>query len=83
VYNICDHQEAFRETGAQAISYTTGVPAAIGAMLMLKGVWRAAGVFNVEQLDPSPFMDALGPWGLPWQESFDPVAPAETAAQEP
>lgn len=83
VYNICDHQEAFRETGAQAISYTTGVPAALGAMLMLTGAWRGAGVFNVEQLDPSPFMDALGPWGLPWQEQFEAVVPAETPARNP
>jgi saccharopine dehydrogenase (NAD+, L-lysine forming) len=75
VYNICDHQEAFRETGAQAISYTTGVPAALGAMLMMTRRWQGAGVFNVEQLDPSPFMDALGPWGLPWQEMFSPVIP--------
>ena len=78
VYNICDHQEAFRQTGAQAISYTTGVPAMIGAMLMLQGVWRGAGVFNVEQLDPAPFMDALNRHGLPWQERFDPAVPAPT-----
>jgi saccharopine dehydrogenase (NAD+, L-lysine-forming) len=75
VYNICDHQEAFRETGVQAISYTTGVPAAIGAALVLNGTWRQAGVFNVEQLDPSPFMDTLGSWGLPWQETFDAIIP--------
>ncbi len=75
VYNICDHQEAFRETGAQAISYTTGVPAMIGAMLMMQGIWKGAGVFNVEQLDPTPCMDALGRWGLPWQENFSPVIP--------
>jgi saccharopine dehydrogenase (NAD+, L-lysine-forming) len=70
IYNICDHQECFREVGAQAISYTTGVPAMIGAKMMLTGKWRGKGVFNVEQLDPKPFMDELGPRGLPWEETF-------------
>jgi len=70
IYNICDHQECFREVGAQAISYTTGVPAMIGAKMMLTGKWRGKGVFNVEQLDPKPFMDDLGPHGLPWEETF-------------
>jgi saccharopine dehydrogenase (NAD+, L-lysine-forming) len=75
VYNICDHQEAFRETGAQAISYTTGVPAAIGAKMMLGGAWRGEGVFNMEQLDPDPFMDALNRDGLPWVAKVDPGIP--------
>ena len=70
IYNICDHQECFREVGAQAISYTTGVPAMIGAKMMLAGKWRGKGVFNVEQLDPKPFMDELGRYGLPWEETF-------------
>lgn len=70
IYNICDHQECFREVGAQAISYTTGVPAMIGAKMMLTGKWRGKGVFNVEQFDPKPFMDELGPRGLPWEETF-------------
>ena len=73
VYNICDHQACYREVGSQAISYTTGVPAMIGAMMMLTGKWMKPGVYNVEELDPDPFMDALNKWGLPWQESFDPV----------
>jgi saccharopine dehydrogenase (NAD+, L-lysine-forming) len=73
VYNVCDHQEAYREVGSQAISYTTGVPAMIGAMMLMKGTWSGAGVFNVEEFDPDPFMDALNKWGLPWQEDFDPV----------
>lgn len=73
VYNICDHQECYREVGSQAISYTTGVPAMIGAMMMLNGKWMKPGVYNVEELDPDPFMDALNKWGLPWHESFDPV----------
>jgi saccharopine dehydrogenase (NAD+, L-lysine-forming) len=68
VYNVCDHQEAFAETGAQAISYTTGVPAMIGAMMMLTGKWRGRGVFNMEQFDPDPFMEALNRHGLPWIE---------------
>jgi saccharopine dehydrogenase (NAD+, L-lysine-forming) len=67
IYNICDHEEAFNETGTQAIAYTTGVPAMIGAMMVLTGVWQGAGVFNMEQLDPDKFMEALNHYGLPWQ----------------
>ena len=73
VYNICDHQEAYAEVGSQAISYTTGVPAMIGAMMMLQGIWMKPGVYNLEEFDPDPFMDALNKNGLPWQESFAPV----------
>ncbi len=73
LYNICDHQECYREVGSQAISYTTGVPAMIGAMLVMNGTWVRPGVNNMEQFDPDPFMDALNKWGLPWQESFSPV----------
>jgi len=68
VYNVCDHAEAYRELGAQAISYTTGVPAMIGAMMMLTGAWRRPGVVNVEALDPDPFMAVLGRYGLPVTE---------------
>jgi saccharopine dehydrogenase (NAD+, L-lysine-forming) len=67
IYNVCDHEEAFNETGTQAIAYTTGVPAMIGAMLVLTGVWQGAGVYNMEQLDPDKFMEALNIYGLPWQ----------------
>jgi len=67
IYNICDHEDAFKETGTQAIAYTTGVPAMIGAMMMLTGVWQGIGVYNVEQLDPDKFMEALNKYGLPWQ----------------
>jgi saccharopine dehydrogenase (NAD+, L-lysine forming) len=67
IYNICDHEECFREVGSQAVSYTTGVPAFIGAALMLNGTWSGAGVFNTEQLDPDAFMDMLNQHGLPWQ----------------
>lgn len=73
LYNICDHQECYKEVGSQAISYTTGVPAMIGASLMLQGVWKEAGVFNVEEFDPDPFMDMLNKWGLPWRECFNPI----------
>ncbi len=66
VYNICDHQDAYRELGSQAISYTTGVPAMIGAQMMLRGEWMKPGVWNMEQFDPDPFMDALNRHGLPW-----------------
>lgn len=69
VYNICDHQEAFAEVGAQAVSYTTGVPAMIGAMMMLTGKWRGEGVFNMETFDPDPFMEQLNRCGLPWTET--------------
>lgn len=72
VYNICDHQECYREVGSQAISYTTGVPAMIGAMMLMTGTWRGPGVFNIEEFDPDPFMDALNRYGLPWQEDFNP-----------
>ena len=67
IYNICDHEEAFKETGTQAIAYTTGVPAMIGAMMVLTGVWQGSGVYNMEQLDPDAFMEALNKYGLPWQ----------------
>lgn len=67
VFNICDHEEAYKETGNQAVSYTTGVPAMIGAAMMLKGIWAGKGVFNMEQFDPDPFMDMLNQHGLPWQ----------------
>ena len=73
VYNVCDHQECYKEVGSQAISYTTGVPAMIGAMMILTGKWKKPGVHNIEEFDPDPFMDALNKWGLPWTENFDPV----------
>jgi saccharopine dehydrogenase (NAD+, L-lysine-forming) len=72
VYNVCDHESAYKETGSQAVAYTTGVPAMIGAMMIVTGIWRGQGVFNVEQFDPDPFMDALNEWGLPWIEEFNP-----------
>ena len=72
VYNVCDHEACYKEVGSQAVSYTTGVPAMIGAMLVMNGTWKGAGVYNIEQFDPDPFMDALNRWGLPWQESFTP-----------
>lgn len=71
VYNNCSHEEAYKETGMQAVSYTTGVPAMIGAMMFLKGLWRKPGVFNVEEFDPDPFMEQLNKQGLPWHELFD------------
>ncbi len=66
IYNVCDHQECWREVRAQAISYTTGVPAMVGAKMMLTNQWRGQGVFNVEQLDPEPFLEELAKRGLPW-----------------
>ncbi|HDP23923.1 MAG TPA: saccharopine dehydrogenase family protein [Deltaproteobacteria bacterium] len=66
IYNVCDHAETNRELGAQAVSYTTGVPAMTGAMMMLKGIWMGTGVFNVEQLPPEPFLEEVARQGLPW-----------------
>ncbi len=66
LYNVTDHAETYREVGAQAVSYTTGVPAATGAKMIASGAWKGAGVFNIEELDPDPFLEALGPAGLPW-----------------
>lgn len=73
LYNITDHQEAYAETASQGVSYTTGVPAMIGASLVLRGLWDKPGVHNVEELDPDPFMEALNEFGLPWREDFDPT----------
>ncbi|MCL1910503.1 MAG: saccharopine dehydrogenase family protein [Kiritimatiellaeota bacterium] len=73
IYNVCDHQECYKEVGSQAISYTTGVPAMIGAKLLLEGKWKKAGVYNVEEFDPDPFMDDLGKYGLPWVVDDKPV----------
>ncbi len=71
IWNNCHHAEAFKETGAQGVSYTTGVPAMTGAMMMLTGQWSGKGVFNVEEFNPDPFLEKLGPHGLPWEEVFD------------
>ena len=68
VYNVCDHAETYREVQAQGVSYTTGVPAMIGAMLMLQGTWKRAGVYNVEEFDPDPFVAAMNTWGLKVEE---------------
>ena len=73
LYNVCDHQECYREVGSQAVSYTTGVPAMIGAMLVADGRWKRPGVYTVEEFDPDPFMEALNKWGLPWIEERNPV----------
>ena len=73
IYNVCDHQECYKEVGSQAISYTTGVPAMIGAMMLLTGKWNKPGVYTVEEFDPDPYMDALNKWGLPWQINDTPA----------
>ncbi len=67
IYNVCDHEDCYKEVKSQAISYTTGVPAMIGAKMILTGKWTGKGVFNMEQFDPDPFMEALNQHGLPWQ----------------
>ena len=71
IWNNCSHQTAYRETGTQGVSYTTGVPAMLGAMLMLNGEWSGRGVFNVEKFNPDPFMEKIGKHGLPWNEVFN------------
>ena len=73
IYNVCDHQECYREVGSQAISYTTGVPAMCGALMMLTGEWTKPGVYTVEEFNPDPFLDALDKYGLPRSENHDPV----------
>lgn len=73
IYNVCDHQECYKEVGSQAISYTTGVPAMIGTALVLTKQWQGKGVFNVEEFDPDPYMDMLNKFGLPWVVEENPA----------
>ena len=73
IYNICDHEECYREVGSQAVAYTTGVPAMCGALMLLTGKWDKAGVYTVEEFDPDPYLDALSKYGLPFSETFSPV----------
>ncbi len=70
IYNICSHEEAYKKTRSQAVSFTTGIPAMIGAMLIAQGKWKKAGVCNVEEMDPDPFMESLPLYGLPWVETW-------------
>ncbi|MEG0527618.1 MAG: saccharopine dehydrogenase C-terminal domain-containing protein, partial [Longicatena sp.] len=80
IYNVCDHQECYKEVGSQAISYTTGVPAMIGATMILQGKWKKAGVYNVEEFNPDPFMEALMKCGLPWNVQHNPTLVDEYVA---
>ena len=73
IYNVCDHQECYKEVGSQAISYTTGVPAMIGTALVITKQWQGKGVFNVEEFDPDPYMDMLNKFGLPWVVDENPA----------
>ena len=72
IYNVCDHEECYREVESQAISYTTGVPAMIGTALVASGIWNKRGAVNLEELDPDPFMDMLNQYGLPWMVDENP-----------
>lgn len=72
IYNVCDHESCYKEVGSQAVAYTTGVPAMIGAMMLLTKTWDKKGVYNIEEFDPDPFMEALNKWGLPWVVEEDP-----------
>lgn len=71
IWNNCSHQAAYNETGAQGVSYTTGVPATVGAMMFMQGLWKQPGVFNVEEFNPDPFLEELAKQGLPWHEAHD------------
>ncbi|MDR0889970.1 MAG: saccharopine dehydrogenase family protein [Oscillospiraceae bacterium] len=73
IYNVCDHQECYRELGSQAVSYTTGVPAMIGTAMVLSGLWNKKGVFTVEEFDPDPYMQMLNEYGLPWVVEENPT----------
>lgn len=77
IWNNCNHAETYKEIGAQAISYTTGVPAMIGAMMFLTGKWTGAGVYNVEEFNPDPFLEVLGKYGLPWHEEIGKPLPVD------
>lgn len=77
IWNNCKHQDAYNDTGAQGVSYTTGVPAMCGAKMMLEGKWMQPGVFNVEQMDPDPFLADVAKYGLPWHEKTDIELPHE------
>ena len=74
IYNVCDHQECYKEVESQAVSYTTGVPAMIGSMMVVTGLWKKPGVFNLEEMDPDPYMEALNKFGLPWKVVENPVS---------
>lgn len=81
IYNVCDHARTYRELGAQAVSYTTGVPAVTGAMMVMKGIWSGQGVFNVEELPSEPFLEEVARQGLPWHaQKLDREAYRELAA---
>jgi saccharopine dehydrogenase (NAD+, L-lysine-forming) len=67
IYCVCDHARCYEEVGAHAVSYTAGVPAAVAAVMMVKGIWKRAGVVHVEEMNPDPFLEALAAHGLPWQ----------------
>jgi saccharopine dehydrogenase (NAD+, L-lysine-forming) len=77
IYNNCDHAASYKEVGSQAISYTTGVPAVVGALMLVQGLWKKPGVFNVEEFDPDPFMELVAKLGLPWHEVIDQDSPFE------
>jgi saccharopine dehydrogenase (NAD+, L-lysine-forming) len=71
IWNNCQHADAYKETGTQGVSYTTGVPAMVGAKMFLTGQWSKPGVYNVEEFNPDPFLEALGIAGLPWHEQVN------------
>ena len=82
IYNVCDHALCYKEVKGQAISYTTGVPAMTGAMMMMKGIWKGEGVFNVEQLPSKPFLEEVARQGLPWHvEDVEAQVPQDVKAK--
>ena len=77
IWSIFDHEKAYKETGTQAVAYSTGVPAMVGTMLYLKEIWKKPGVFNVEEFDPDPFLETMPIYGIDWYEAVDIVLPID------
>jgi saccharopine dehydrogenase (NAD+, L-lysine-forming) len=75
IWNNCKHQDAYSDCKAQGVSYTTGVPAMLGAKLMMEDIWMKPGVYNTEEMNPDPFMQQIGKYGLPWHEEINPILP--------
>jgi saccharopine dehydrogenase (NAD+, L-lysine-forming) len=82
IWSNLDHEKAYKETGTQAVAYSTGVPAMVGALMYMKDIWRKPGVYNVEQFDPDPFLEAMPKYGIDWQEAIDIPLPIDKAEQQ-
>jgi saccharopine dehydrogenase (NAD+, L-lysine-forming) len=82
IWSNLDHEKAYKETGTQAVAYSTGVPAMVGALMYMKDIWKKPGVYNVEQFDPDPFLEAMPKYGIDWQEAIDIPLPIDKAEQQ-